>query len=184
VTIDAGGKATATGCTVSDAAAKDGGLAFTRLDEGLPFNYGIFYAHNYRFIPVPTELNQYRLKVTGLPAGKYDVIADGRSAGVFTADQLAAGENIASSTADGWQPGGPWNAQANALKELTDARHEVIQANRMVHADLPKSGTAAALAGQAEDAAFDTGLSQRIDRSVRTLAKQRKVYVPEEDLPF
>jgi hypothetical protein len=36
--------------------------------------------------------------------------------------------NISSATADAWQPGGPWDAQANVVKALTDARHNLAGA--------------------------------------------------------
>jgi lysophospholipase L1-like esterase len=155
----------ARGCTVTDVSTKDGALDFTRLDSGLPFNYGIFYGLNYRYVPVPAELNRYLLKVDGLPDGKYEVLADGRSAGTFTAAQLAAGANVASTTSDPWQPGGPWNAQANLLKSLTDARHEVATAK--VHAPvlLPAIPVGGQLAGQADD------IDERIVAMQRTVAK-------------
>jgi lysophospholipase L1-like esterase len=170
----------ARGCTVTEVSARDGALEFTRLDGGLPFNYGIFYGLNYRFVPVPGELNRYLLKVSGLPDGKYEVLADGRSAGTFTAAQLAAGANIASTTNDPWQPGGPWNAQANLLKSLTDARHEVATAK--VHAPvlLPASPVGGQFAGQADD------IDERIVAMQRTVAKPQpyrfviKPYSPPE----
>src|SRR5262249_35016952 len=61
VEIDAGGRKVlrADGCKVSDLVLKDSALEFTRLDEGLPFNYGVFYALNYRYVPVPESLNRY-----------------------------------------------------------------------------------------------------------------------------
>ena len=118
----------AKGCAVRDLTGKDGSLEFTRLDEGLPFNYGIFFGLHYRFVPIPDELNRYLLAVTNLPEGRYEVVADERGVGTFTADQLAAGVNIASTTTDVWQPGGPWNAQANVLQSLTEARHHLLTA--------------------------------------------------------
>jgi lysophospholipase L1-like esterase len=121
----------AAGCRVSEVVRKDGELGFTRLDEGLPFNHGLFYAFNYRFVPVPDELNRYLLAVDNLPEGRYEVRADGRGVGTFTARQLAAGVNIASATADGWQPGGPWDAQASVLQALTDARHQLALAGAL-----------------------------------------------------
>ena len=45
----------------------------------------------------------------------------------MTASQLAAGVNLASSTVDPWEPGGPWDGQAALLLRLTDARHEAAQ---------------------------------------------------------
>ncbi len=119
----------ADGCEVTQINREDGRLEFTRLDSGLPFNHGIFFALHYRFVPVPNELNRYLLSVKNLPAGKYDVVADDRAAGSFTAAQLREGVNIASTTANAWQPGGPWNAQADALVHLTNARSELEVAN-------------------------------------------------------
>lgn len=135
----------ASGCTISDVAAKDNRLEFTRHDEGLPLNYGLFFALNFRFVPIPDQLNRYLLTVTNLPAGRYEVLADGRSAGRFTAAELAAGVNLASTTPDPWQPGGPWNAQANLLQHLTDARYQVDLAQAHGDVFLPGSPAATAL---------------------------------------
>ncbi len=140
----------AKGCTVSGLTAAGGGVEFTRLDEGLPFNYGVFYGLNYRFVPVPDELNRYLLTVRGLPDGKYEVVADGRSAGAFTAGQLAAGVNIASTTPDPWQPGGPWATQGDLLQHLTDARHEIATAKGHTRVFLPNGPATATLAEQAD----------------------------------
>ena len=159
-------KSTSTfGCAVKDVVSKVGTLEFTRLDKGLPFNYGIFYALNFRYVPVPEELNRYLLTIKNLAKGTYEITADGRSIGQFTAEQLGAGVNIASTTADPWQPGGPWNAQANELKSLTDARHEVVSANRQLRTYLPNSPACEQLEKQAGD--FDN----RIVEMQRTVAR-------------
>lgn len=167
-TIDAGGRLVAAkGCTVTGVAGKGGGVEFTRHDAGLPFNYGLFYALHYRYVPVPDELNRYLLTVTGLPPGRYEVTADGRSAGAFTAGQLAGGVNIASTTADPWQPGGPWDAQAELLKSLTEARHNAAAAANHAPQLLPGSPVAADLNRQAAD------LDARLVEMQRTVAKPR-----------
>jgi hypothetical protein len=139
VEIDARGAklVAAKGCAVTGLTAADGDLQFTRLDEGLPFNYGRFYPLHYRYVPVPAEFNRYLLSVKNLSPGRYEITADGRRAGVFSAEQLAAGVNLASTTPDPWQPGGPWDAQADVLKSLTDARHEVTLARTQSRAYLP-----------------------------------------------
>jgi lysophospholipase L1-like esterase len=126
----------ARGCTVTDLVRKGDTLEFTRLDEGLPLNNGLFFALQFRFIPIPDELNRYLLSVEGLSEGRYEVSADGRSVGTFTARELAGGVNIASTTPDPWQPGGPWNAQANVLQALTEARHQVATAQVLAGAYL------------------------------------------------
>jgi lysophospholipase L1-like esterase len=165
--IDADGAklVTAKGCTVKEFASKDGVLEFTRLDDGLPFNYGIFYTLNYRHVPVPNELNKYLLTVKNLPKGRHEVVADGRSVGVFTSERLEAGVDIASTTSDPWQPGGPWNAQANVLRSLTDSRHEVVSANADLRAYLPGSSVSEKLAKQSGE--FD----KKIVEMQRTVAK-------------
>ena len=114
----------AEGCKVTDLrGAKE--IEFDRLDEGWPINFGAFGALNFRYIPFPAELGRYMLTVSGLDAGSYEVLAGNRKLGKFSAKQLAAGMNIAFSTANAWEPGGPWDAQAAALSKVTDARYEI-----------------------------------------------------------
>jgi len=127
----------ATGCRVTNLTGDAKGLEFDRLDDGLPVNFGVFGALQFRFVPVPEELNRYLIAVRGLPEGRYEVLADGRPLGDFPADRLAAGVNISSATADVWEPGGPWDAQAALLIRLTDARAEVATADRMTDHYLP-----------------------------------------------
>lgn len=112
-------------CRVSGVKALPDGVEFTRLDQGLPVNLGIFSALNYRWVPVPDGINGYRLTVKSLPPGDYELRVEGRLLGTYPADRLARGENIASATSNGWEPGGPWDAQSDSLKELVDARDKL-----------------------------------------------------------
>jgi hypothetical protein len=112
----------ATNCTVTDVTTQSDGVAFTRLDNGLPLNLGILSGLNHRWVPIPDGINGYRLAVRGLPEGRYEIRASGRMLGSLDASKLAEGVNIASMTADGWEPGGPWDAQSDIVKELVDAR--------------------------------------------------------------
>jgi lysophospholipase L1-like esterase len=132
-TIDAAaGKAIdASGCTINDVKLTNRALEFDRLDEGLPFNQGLFFNLRYRFIPLPDEMNRYMLTVKNLNTGNYVLTADDRPLGTFSADQLAAGLNIASLTADGWEPGGPWDAQGWSLNFLTESRNEAAQMEKL-----------------------------------------------------
>ncbi len=101
----------ATNCTIENIEAKEGGLTFSRLDGALPF-----FPHDavsiVQWDPILEELNDYRLKVTGLAAGKYDVRLGGVKIAELTAEQLAAGANIAS----GALTSGPIAEQAKAVK--------------------------------------------------------------------
>lgn len=116
----------ASGCTVTNVKKTPDSVEFDRLDEGLPINFGTFGALNFFHIPIPAELNRYMLTIRGLEPGKYELRAGGRLLGKFTARQLASDLNISSMTANGWEPGGPWDAQAAALKMVTDARMEIV----------------------------------------------------------
>lgn len=132
LTLDAatGQVAEAVGCQASNVRPADGGLEFTRLDEGLPLNRGALSGLNYRWIPVPEELNRYMLRVTGLPPGEYTLAAEGRTLGELSADALSRGANIASLTPDVWEPGGPWDAQSVVVKELVESRDMLLMGER------------------------------------------------------
>ena len=124
-------RAHAESCTVSAIEAKDGGISFTRLDQGLPLNLGPFTGLQYRWVTIPDGLNRYWLIVKNLPAGDYQITVDGRSLGKENASTLDRGVNIASKTGDAWHPGGPWDAQSCVVKELVDARDKLSEAGRL-----------------------------------------------------
>lgn len=151
----------ASGCTITDITASEEAFTFTRLDEGLPFNNGLFSTLAYRFVPM-NELSRYRLAVRKLKPGKYRLTAGGREIGTYRARQLAEGLNIASATANAWQPGGPWDAQAAALKLLTDARHDIDKAARHSAAYLPDSPLVPSLKGEAAHANEELEQMQRL----------------------
>jgi lysophospholipase L1-like esterase len=161
--IDAdGGKVTEhRGCRIDNVKAAGGKIQFDRLDDGLPLNQGLFWALNYRFVPIPDELNRYLLTVRSLPPGKYDVLADDRKLGTWPAAQLAAGINIASAMADPWQPGGPWDVQATIVKSLTEARASLRTSQVEASAYLTD---AQLRGGLAEDAAEINQLLQELQR--------------------
>ena len=113
------------GCKVTDVNLREGGIDFTRLDEGLPLNLGVFSALNYRWVPIPESFNRYMLTIEHLPPGKYEIRAEGRSLGKVNASDLGRGINLCSMTSNGWEPGGPWDAQSGIVKELVDARDKL-----------------------------------------------------------
>ncbi len=149
VVVDAAaGKVISTaGCKISAVKKLADGVTFVRADAGLPINLGVLSALQYQFVPVPDTLNGYRLTVKGLAAGRYTISAEGRGLGTWDAKQLADGLNIASATADGWQPGGPWDAQSDIVKEIVDARDKLWMGGqvRLQHNDTnPKAKQLAA----------------------------------------
>jgi lysophospholipase L1-like esterase len=152
-TIDAaaGTVISAEGCAVTDVAADADAVRFTRLDDGLPLNFGLLGALKYRYIPIPDETNRYLVRITGLSAAKYDITASGRKVGTYTADQLAAGVNLASATADPWAPGGPWEAQAWLVNMLTDARNNAVAPEKFFADYLKDNPNQGAVAKQTAD---------------------------------
>lgn len=127
VAVDVKGPALieARNCQVTELQGDARRLEFVRLDTGRPINFGLFGALQFLYVPIHDQLNRYLLTVKNLPAGRYEVSANGRGLGSFTHGQLASGCNISSATADAWQPGGPWDAEATILSRLTDSRHEL-----------------------------------------------------------
>lgn len=126
------------GCQVSDISTEAESLQFSRLDEGLPLNGETFFGLQFRFVPIHTELNRYMLQVKSLSEGKYDVIVDDRKVGTYSASELEKSVNISSATPDPWQPGGPWDVQANILHSLTESRDKLDLSMLLTHANQPE----------------------------------------------
>lgn len=158
---------TATGCRVTGLHGGPDAVRFDRLDDGLPVNFGVFGALQFQYIPIPDELDRYLLTVKNLRAGSYDVLADSRALGTFSAQQLAETVNICSSTADGWEPGGPWDAQAGALIRVTDARHELLESQRQLDHFLPSHPDQKRLHAETKAAL------ERLEALQRTLVRPR-----------
>jgi lysophospholipase L1-like esterase len=131
-TIDARGPTVVAneGCKVTELRRSGDELSFTRLDERLALNLAPLWMLHGFYIPIGDELNRYLLAIKGLPEGRYEVTAGGRLLGAWQAAELSRGVNLASATADPWQPGGPWDAQAHAVKIFTDMRDELALARR------------------------------------------------------
>lgn len=115
----AGGKVVAAkNCTVENVSKKEGGVSFSRLDGALPF-FPMDALSILPHAPILEELNDYRLKVTGLAAGKYEVRVGGKKIAELTAEQLAAGANLAA----GALTDGPIAEQAKAVKAAVEAKN-------------------------------------------------------------
>jgi lysophospholipase L1-like esterase len=132
-------------CRISDVRGANDGVTFTRTDERWPFNFGLLWTLDEFSIPFANDLNRYMLTVTDLPAGQYEVIAGGRPLGRWSADTLARGINIASATSDPWQPGGPWDAQAAALKVFVESRNNLASTRREMEQTLKSNPRLASL---------------------------------------
>ena len=169
VEIDAAAKkvVAAKNCTVEGVVAKDGGVAFSRLDDALPFfppeAVGIL-----PFAPILDELNDYRLKITGLAAGKYEVRIGGKKIAESTAEQLAAGTNLAAAAlADG-----PIAEQVKAVKSAVENK------NRFHHDSIFRG---IVLNGGVPDWVYEFIPKQELETKKQTLLQERHAKLPALD---
>jgi lysophospholipase L1-like esterase len=117
VSIDADGKTDSKRATVTAVEVKDGGVRFQREDKALPFfpesAKGIL-----KHAPLLEEMNHYGLQVKGLKAGKYAVKLGGTKVAEYTAEELAAGVNLAGPAL----AAGPVADQVKAVVKAVDAK--------------------------------------------------------------
>ncbi|HSI32054.1 MAG TPA: SGNH/GDSL hydrolase family protein [Tepidisphaeraceae bacterium] len=109
---------------VSDIAEKAGGrseFSFTCTEPALPFPVPPECADALKLVPFTDELNQQRLRVSGLVPGTYTLSIDGGPVGAFTDAQLDAGVNLATSTDT------PQYRQALAVAKLDERRQAVVR---------------------------------------------------------
>jgi hypothetical protein len=152
----------AAGCAITGLSGSSDRLEFVRTDNGLPLNGELFFALNFRFVPIHDELNRYLLRITSLAPGRYAVTADGRGVATYTAEQLAEGVNISSATTDPWTPGGPWSAQASVLHALTESRDRLTLADALLNAHLPGGSLPAEAAPHAREINMEIEELQRL----------------------
>lgn len=156
-------------CTISDISRSERELRFLRLDSRQPLNLQPLWMLMGFHIPITDDLNRYGLTVRGLADGRWDVLAGNRPLGTWTAAQLADGVNLASASGEPWEPGGPWHAQAQLLKTITDLRDEIDWMRRDVPrllASHPEHDAIGEEARKIEDAL--RSLQRRLARPVST----------------
>lgn len=104
-------KVTTSHCRVENLKSGDGTVSFERLDEALPMPLDPRAEAVTKLAPVLQDLDQYELRITGLPAGNYELSIDGEPATKASADELAQGVNLATRA-------GPISRQAQDVLEL------------------------------------------------------------------
>ena len=99
-------KASAKNCVISDLTIGTD-VSFTYRASSLPFPVAGAYLASDMLLPITRTLNVERLAVRGLASGEYTVTAENAVIGVYSAQVLADGVNIATNMA--------WAAQQQAL---------------------------------------------------------------------
>ena len=123
-------------CKIEGAAKADGGIRFSKTDQALPF-FPSEAADILKWSPILEELNDYHLKVTGLPAGNYDVRIGETKVTTLTAEQLAKGANIAAAVL----AEGPIAAHVKTVKSAIEAKnrfhHDMIFRGIVLNGNVP-----------------------------------------------
>jgi len=128
VAIDAAaGKSETKACTVAKLKASAASVSFERLDDALPVPVLKEWLPVLPYVNQLKDLNWYGLKVTGLDKGKYKLEIDGKEAGTFTSEELAAGVNVGN-----LQAGPIYEQGQNLLKAITAKNQQVHQRFRGV----------------------------------------------------
>jgi lysophospholipase L1-like esterase len=119
-------------CQVGQLVDAEDSLRFERLDRALPF-FPEDAASILEWTPLLESMNQYLLKVTGLPGGRYQVKVDGVRVGERTADELASGTNLAADVLKA----GPIADKVRSVREAVENK------NRFYHDRLFRGATLA-----------------------------------------
>jgi len=118
-TIDAAAsKSTCDRCRISELKATDNEVTFTRTDDSLPTYLDNGAWDVVKYFPFVQDLDSYTLKVTGLKPGRWNVLVEKGSVGVFTADELANGVELADAP-------GPWKAVADEVNKATSDQEDL-----------------------------------------------------------
>jgi lysophospholipase L1-like esterase len=170
VEIDAGsGKVTAQkNCKAANVEVKDGRVSFRRQDGALPY-FPEKAKSILKWAPIRDELNDYRLKVTGLKPGRYEVRLGGKKVAEYPAEELASGVNLAGPALAEGPVADQVNAVAKAVEEKNTYFHTKIFRG-VVLADVKKADF------------FDPKLSaQELEEKRAAVLKERLEKMPELD---
>jgi len=85
----------AEGCHVDNLKGADRLIGFDRLDDALPMPIDERAEAALKLAPILSDLSQYELKVSGLPAATYVLTIDGETADRISAEDLGKGYNLA-----------------------------------------------------------------------------------------
>ncbi len=103
-----------------------GKLAFKQLDNALPFFPAAANKNILQWTPILEDLNDYRLKVSGLKPGQYEICIDGKKIAEFSSETLNAGTNIAAAILAEGPIADQVKAVSAAIKAKNDYFHEKI----------------------------------------------------------
>jgi lysophospholipase L1-like esterase len=101
------------------------GVSFERMDNALPF-FPSDAKSILQWAPVLEDLNQYGLKLEGLPSGRYEVRLGGKRVAEYTAEELSKGVNLAAPALAEGPVADQVNAVWKAVKDKNRYFHDKI----------------------------------------------------------
>lgn len=104
-------------CVVEEFEVTDSEIRFIRRDEALPTYFDPEVAAVVDHAPMLEELNRYPFRVSYLPEGTWVLNVDGMEVGVFTAEELGEGIDLADHP-------GPWRALGETVNELVTQQED------------------------------------------------------------
>jgi lysophospholipase L1-like esterase len=107
------------GCRISNLKADQGTVAFDRADDALPMPIDPKAEAALKLAPILQDLDLYELKVTGLPAGNYELSIDGEAVGKASNEDLSKGWNLATTA-------GPITKQAQEVLSLIFQKNNIF----------------------------------------------------------
>lgn len=88
-------KSNSEGCRVENLQVSGGNVSFESQDQALPMPIDPRAEPALKLAPILQDLDQYELRIAGLPAGNYELSIDGEPVGKTTSEQLTQGWNLA-----------------------------------------------------------------------------------------
>jgi len=88
-------KSNSEACRVENLQVSGGKVSFESQDEALPMPIDPRAEAALKLAPILQDLDRYELRITGLPAGNYELSIDGEAVGKTTGEELAQGWNLA-----------------------------------------------------------------------------------------
>ena len=114
----AAGTISARNAAVTDAVLTGDTVSFTYSPNALPIAADQDYRDAEKLFPISAELNREIIRVGGLSNGMYTIKMDGTAVATVSADDLAAGVNIAD------KKGNPSQLQSLSIKAIADVRQK------------------------------------------------------------
>lgn len=120
------GGMSAVGCTVRDLQITDNKVGFIRTDAALPTYLDPEANKVKAYLPFTKQYNNYPLTVSGLSEGRWKLTVQGIEVGIYSAEELAVGLNLADNP-------GPWTEMGKKVNAITKLQDNIANNNWRIY---------------------------------------------------